>query len=99
MKNKYQRLNKKERKKVRDDFFKTDTGIYIKKKLNTSLVCAFLCLLLGIYNLYDAFKNNLTIFDKVYSVTVILFGLLFILMYYKVRSKKVNEYLIKTKTS
>lgn len=95
MKIKYLRLNKEERKEARDKFFATEKGILVKKKLNYGLFCSILLMLFSIYLLIDAIKNKLGTWSIIYGVGVFVFGIVFLIYYFKIRTTVVNNYLTK----
>lgn len=97
MKTKYQRLNKKDRKKARISYYSTPNGAYVKRKLNSSLFCAILCEVFGIYLIAEAIFKELSTWQYVYGASIMLFGLFFIIAYFIVIAKKVNKYVIESK--
>lgn len=97
MKTKYQRLNKEQKKKARLSYYKTPNGAYVKKKLNTSLFAAILCEIFGIYLLGEAIIKDLSIWQYIYSVCLMIFGVAFIIAYFLVLGQKVNKYVITSK--
>ncbi|MBQ6840765.1 MAG: hypothetical protein IJO63_01455 [Bacilli bacterium] len=97
MKVKYLRLSKEERKKVKEKYYQTETGKYVKKKLISSLICAIGCLLFSAYLITDAFINNLSTFEKVYGFMILIVGMFLLIAYRKIYVRKINEYVIKNK--
>ena len=97
MKIKYLRLNRNEKKAVKEKFYQTSIGKYIKKKLRSALICALLCIIFAIYLIIDAFVNDLTIVDKFYGFAILTIGVAFLIIHRKIFIKKINEYVIKNK--
>ncbi|MBE6155693.1 MAG: hypothetical protein E7164_02945 [Firmicutes bacterium] len=97
MKVKYLRLNKEERKKAKNNFYQTDTGKYVRKQLFYATICSILCVVASIYLIYDAFANNLSLMEKIYSICILIIGFFLLVARRKIFIKKVNEYVIKTK--
>ncbi|MBE6148616.1 MAG: hypothetical protein E7167_03905 [Firmicutes bacterium] len=97
MKVKYLRLNTKERKKVKEKYYKSETGRYVKKKLLSALICAILCIVGSIYLIVDAFINDLSIIEKIYGFVILIIGIILLIAHRKIFIKKINEYVVKTK--
>lgn len=97
MKVKYLRLSAKERKKVKEKYYNTENGKYVKKKLLSALVCAILCVIGAIYLILDAFINDLLLIEKIYGFMILIFGIILLIAHHKIFIKKINEYVIKNK--
>ena len=97
MKIKYLRLNKNKQKEIRNKFYQTNNGKYIIKQLNIALICSLLCILVSIYLIYDAFINNSNLYDKIYSIIILICGIVGLIAYYKIKIKKLNDYVINNK--
>ena len=97
MRVKYQRLNKEERKKYRDDYYKTAVGKKVRKNLNHALICSILCFIFSIYLIYEAFFLDNSIINKIYGLSLLAFSIIGFILYYRLRIKKINEYVVKLK--
>ena len=97
MKIKYFRLSKEEQKKYKKEYFNSKNGKNMKKYLNLGLLSFILVLCIGIFCIFDAFMNNLSLWDKLYGFILVIFGIIGLLFYFKVKYKKINEYVISKK--
>lgn len=97
MKVKYLRLSKEERKKIKKEFYETNLGMYVKKKLTSALICSIFCLIMALYLIIDAFVRDLSLMEKVYGFFILIVGIILIITYRKISVKKINEYLTKKK--
>lgn len=97
IKNKYQRLNKEERKKAREDFYKTDLGRNLKVRFNRLLIVSILLTLYSAYIFVDTFLNNGSLFGYSAGVLVLIFAFVFLIGRHKLIIEKTNSYLIKKK--
>lgn len=95
MKVKYLRLSKKERKEIKQKYYETETGKYVKKKLNSALICSALCIAASLYIIIDAFINNLSIIEKIYGFVILFIGFCLLIANKRIFIKKINEYVIK----
>lgn len=97
MKIKYLRLSKEERKKINIKYFNTEKGKYIKKNLQNSLICGILCIFYGIYMLIDSILNKITFLNMFYSISIIVFGIILVIVTHIIKIKKLNNYVVKNK--
>ena len=97
MKIKYLRLNKKERKEARKDFFMTNTGKYVRSKIRSSILCAIMCIIFSAYLIIDAFINDMNILQKIYSFAIMFIGIALLIASYRIYIKKINEFVVKKK--
>ena len=95
LKVKYLRLDKDKRKKVKQKYYETSLGKYVKKKLISSFICGILCISIGIYLLIST--KNPKFIDYFYNVIILLIGIGFLIAIRKIEIKKINEYVIKNK--
>lgn len=93
MKVKYLRLTKEEKQNVKNEYYKTDKGLYIKKKLRTTLICGILCILIGLYIFIGSIINNKT-WDLFYGIIIVIFGIFFIIETRIIFVKKINKYVV-----
>lgn len=97
IKNKYQRLNKKERKEAREKFYATEFGQEQKARFNRILLVSVLLFIYGIYLLIETIIKANSIWGYVSATTMFIFALVFAIGRHKVIIKNVNDYLIKKK--
>lgn len=97
MKTQYQRLNKENKKKAKKAYFATSGGMYVKRKLTSSFICAILSVAFGIYLIVEAAIKEYSTWQYIYGTLIILFGIFFVIAYFVVINKKVNNYIIKNK--
>ena len=95
LKVKYLRLDKDKRKEVKQKYYETSLGKYVKKKLISSFICGVLCIGIGIYLLIST--KDPKFIDYFYNISILLIGFGFIFAIKKIEVKKINEYVIKNK--
>ena len=95
LKVKYLRLNKEKRKEVKQKYYETSLGKYVKKQLISSFICGVLCIGIGIYLLIST--KDPKFIGYFYNIRILLIGFGFIFAIKKIEVKKINEYVIKNK--
>ena len=95
LKVKYLRLDKEKRKEVKQKYYETSLGKYVKKQLVSSFICGVLCIGIGIYLLIST--KDPKFIDYFYNISRLLIGCGFIFSIKKLEVKKINEYVIKNK--
>ena len=95
LKVKYLRLDKEKRKEVKQKYYETSLGKYVKKQLISSFICGVLCIGIGIYLLIST--KDPKFIDYFYNISILLIGFVFIFAIKKIEVKKINEYVIKNK--
>lgn len=95
LKVKYLRLDKDKRKEVKQKYYETSLGKYVKKKLISSFICGILCIGIGIYLLIST--KDPKFIDYFYNINILLIGIGFLIAIKKIEVKKINEYVIKNK--
>ena len=95
LKVKYLRLDKEKRKEVKQKYYETSLGKYVKKQLISSFICGVLCIGIGIYLLIST--KDPKFIDYFYNISILLIGFEFIFAIKKIEVKKINEYVIKNK--
>lgn len=95
LKVKYLRLDKEKRKEVKQKYYETSLGKYVKKQLISSFICGVLCIGIGIYLLIST--KDPKFIDYFYNISILLMGFEFIFAIKKIEVKKINEYVIKNK--
>ena len=88
---KYYSLENSEKEKLKQDFYQTEYGKNIKMRLDRLFVIGILGIIFSIILLII----NKNIWDLVTSITLFLASIFFIIASFKVRIKKLNDYLIK----
>lgn len=97
MKNKYQELNKKERKYARLEFYGTEYGQLLKIRLNRLFIYSVLLFIIGIYFIVCVFLKINSIFYMIYGVGLVITSIGFMVGRYKLLFRSVNNYLNKHK--
>ena len=90
---KYYSLTKEEQIKLKNNFYKTEFGKSIKNRLNRLFLTGILSLLFSIY----LFINPSNKWDIVTGVILFIASIIFIIGSFKVRIRKLNDYLVKQK--
>jgi len=93
LKLKYYSLNKEEKYLLKDEFYKTEFGTSIKKRLDRLFVVGILGIILSIL----LFIFHTTKWDVVTGIILIIASLIFIIGSHKVRINKINKYLTQKK--
>ena len=76
LKVKYLRLDKEKRKEVKQKYYETSLGKYVKKQLVSSFICGVLCIGIGIYLLIST--KDPKFIDYFYNISILLIGFGFI---------------------
>ena len=90
---KYYSLTKEEKQTLKEKFYNTEFGNSIKLRLNRLNMTGLIGVLFSIY-LFVTANNKWNI---VYATILLLASIFFIISSHKVRIKKLNDYLVKTK--
>ena len=93
LKLKYYYLAKKEKKKLKNDFYQTDFGKNIKLRLNRLFIIGIIGLIFSIY----LFINPDNKWDIISGIILLIVSLIFIVGSFKIRIDKLNSYLVKNK--
>lgn len=90
---KYYSLNKEEKEKLKKNFYNTEFGKSIKNRLDRLFIIGILGSIFSIY-LFITYTNT---WDIVSGIILIIASIFFLIGSFKVRIKKLNEYLVKKK--
>ncbi len=90
---KYYSLTNEERNELKKEFYQTDFGKSIKKRLDRLFITGLLGFVLGIYLMFDAKET----WGYIYAGILIFFSIIFIAGSFKVRISKINTYLVNRK--
>jgi len=93
LKLKYYSLTKEEKFKLKEKFYKTEFGKSIKERLNRLLIIGILGIIFSIF----LFLYNPSKWDIISGVLLLVASLIFTIGSYRVRIKKLNNFLIKNK--
>lgn len=88
---KYYSLNKEDKIKLKNEFYKTEYGLSLKKRLDRLFIIGILGILFSIY--LFIFPSNK--WDIVSGIILVIASLIFIVGSFKVRIDKINLYLTK----
>ena len=95
LKNKYQRMTSEEKKELKNKYYKTKQGAFIKQKLFNSRLYAVLLLIWAIVNIIIMIKDKEYKFVNItLTIFAIGFAILFIVAAFKIESNKLNDYAI-----
>ena len=97
MKIKYLRLPKVDKKKLQELYYATENGKLLKKRLLVVMLAAFGLLICSLAIIFDTYYNNHSIWNYIYAGFLFLSSLAFFISSYKLRIKRLNDYLIKNK--
>lgn len=89
---KYYGLTDDERKKLKEEFYKTKVGMEVNNRLIRVLITGIFGLLFSIYLFI-----NYNIYNLIVGIILCIFSVIFIIGSFKVRIKKLNEYLVSKK--
>ena len=90
---KYYSLEKKEKIKLKEEFYQTEYGQNLKKRLNRLFITGILGVLFSLY----LFIFHQTKWDIVTGSILTLASMIFIIGSFKVRIDKINDYLVRKK--
>ena len=96
MKNKYQRMNKEEKKKLKEKYFSTEDGKNMYNRLIRLIITGIIGILFGLYLIYSNYTNDgNNIWQYIISGVLIIASIIFIIGSIKIRIKVLNKYAIK----
>ena len=87
---KYYYLNKNEKKELKNDFYKTEFGKNINNRLNRLFLTGVIGILFSLFLIIKPTNK----WDIVTSIILLVSSLLFIIGSFRVRIKKLNNFLI-----
>ena len=93
LKSKYYTLTKEEQNNLKNDFYKTEYGTSLKKRLDRLFIIGIIGIIFSIF--LFIFPSNK--WDIVSGIILVLASIIFIVGSYKVRIDKINTYLTKKK--
>lgn len=88
---KYYGLNKEERKELKKEYYKTDTGERVNKRLNRLLFTGIIGILFSIL----IFLSRNYIWELIISIILFVASAVFIIGGFRLRIRVLNEYLVK----
>ncbi len=90
---KYYSLTKEEKEKLTKEFYQTDYGKMIKKRLDRVFIIGIMSIVFGLFLII----TNTSIWDILSGSSLLIAAAIFIYGSIKVRINKINDYLIKKK--
>ncbi len=90
---KYYSLTKEEKQKLKEEFYQTEFGQMLKKRLDRVFIIGIMSLVFGIFLILT--KNN--IWDLISGISLLIAAVVFLIGSFKVRIDKLNLYYAKTK--
>lgn len=97
MKIKYLRLTKEQKKKAKDLYYNTPKGKALKSKLRLVLISSIGLFLCSILIIGDAIINKKSVWDYIYAASLAIAALIFLIVSYKLRIKRINNYIVNNK--
>jgi len=94
-KNKYQRMNKEEQKKLRENFKKSEIGKAKLSRLKRLVYYSIFGIVVTIMIVLNGIFNNGTIWDYIYAGILLIFSTIFAYGAIKLKNKEYNNYAIK----
>ncbi len=88
---KYYSLTKEERQDLKEKFYQTDFGSSMRARLNRLLIIGIMAFIFSIF----MFVTNTNIWEIVMGVMLLIASFIFIIASFKIRVKKLNDYLVK----
>ncbi len=96
MKNKYQRMTKEEKKKLKSRYYKTEKGRLQKNRLIRLLVIGIIGILFSLYLIIDGYlKGNISVWTWIGAIILIIFSLIYIVASFYLRGKSLNTFAVK----
>lgn len=96
MKNKYQRMDRFSKKELYKEFMKTDQGKENMNRLYRILVYGVAAIAYSIFRLVYLI-NDFKVWNLILCILFIIFGLIFIISFFKLRIKELNNFALKQK--
>lgn len=96
MKNKYQRMNREEKKQCQKFYYNTEKGKEMRRRLNRLVVLGIIGILFAVFLVISGYiSNEINWATWTMAVILIIFSIIFIIGSYKLRIKCLNAYAIK----
>ena len=96
MKNKYQRMNKEEKKNIKEKYFATEAGKSMSNRLIRLLITGLMGIFFSLYLVYSNYTNDgNSIWQYIMSAILFVASLVFIFGSIKIKIKVLNKYAIK----
>ena len=97
MKNKYQRMSKEEKKKLKKEFAKTKQGKDLLFRLKRLLIIGIIGIVFSILLLLVAFFNKESIFNYIEAIMLLIASVIFLIGSIRMKGKQLNNYALKKK--
>ena len=95
MKNKYQRMNKEEKKELIGDYKKTEFGKNYLFRLKRLLIIGIVGIAFAILEFLVAYFNKDDIWDYISSGLLLIISIVFIIGSIRLKGKQLNKYALK----
>ncbi len=95
LKNKYQRMSRIDRKKLRKEFFQTDEGKNARVRSIRVLSIAILCILYAAYLVIDTYIHKESAMFYVYAGFTFIAGVIFLIAILRINQKNYNRFALK----
>ena len=96
MKNKYQRMNKQEKKDIREKYYKTEDGKTMYNRLTSLLITGSMGIIFALYLTYSNYtKDGNNIWEYLIAAILLIASIIFIIGSLKIKTKVLNKFAIK----
>lgn len=96
MKNKYQRLSKEEKERVKLKYYATDKGKEMKKRLDRLLVIGSVGILFSVFLIVSGYlSNKVEWYTWVVAIILMVFSIIYVVGSIKLRGKVLNQFALK----
>lgn len=97
LKNKYQRMTKEEKAKIKNKYYATEKGREIKKRLDRLVVTGTLGIAFSFFLIISGyFSNKIEWYTWVMAIILFIFSVIYIVGSFKLRIKVLNQFAIKS---
>ena len=97
LKNKYQRMTKEEKKKIRTEYYNTPTGKQNKNRFIRVIIISIFCLIYSIYMGIENYMDSKITVLYVYYSGVLITGIILLISCIRIRGRILNDYALKKK--
>lgn len=97
LKNKYQRMSKKEKKQIKKEYTATVLGKKQMNRITRILIYGILCFLYSVYITFDNIKKGSSILVYIFAGIVLVASVIFIYNYFNLKINCLNNYALNNK--
>lgn len=92
---KYQTLTKEEKRKAKNDFYRTDNGKNLKKRFDRLFLYSILLTMFAIYIVISAIINDDAFYNYIYGISLFVMAIIFLIGRYKIYLENINNFIVK----